>query len=192
MIFGRKHGFYKSHILFVYAKINQSQIIHSYLTPLAAISLHTSISGRATSVLFILDINLFNSEHEYTHVCVCVYNIYIYIIGKMKRSFFPAAVMSILLYGCTTWTQTKRMEKKLDGNYTRMLRVILSKSWRQHPTKQQLYGHLPPISNTIKIRRIRHAEHCWRSWDELISDVFLWTPSHSRAKAERPVRNYIQ
>ena len=40
---------------------------------------------------------------------------------KMKRSFFQAAVVSIMLYGCTTWTQTKRLEKKLDGNYTRML-----------------------------------------------------------------------
>ena len=28
--------------------------------------------------------------------------------------------MSILLYGCTIWTLTKRMEKKLDGNYTKM------------------------------------------------------------------------
>ena len=52
----------------------------------------------------------------------------------MKRSFFQAAVTSILLYGCTTWTLTKRLEKKLDGNYTRMLRAILNKSWRQHPT----------------------------------------------------------
>ena len=51
---------------------------------------------------------------------------------KMKRSFFQAAVTSILLYGCTTWTLTKRLEKKLDGNYTRMLRAILNKSWQQH------------------------------------------------------------
>ena len=56
----------------------------------------------------------------------------------MKRSFFQAAVVLILLYGCTTWTLTKRMEKKLDSNYTRMLRAILNKSWRQHPTKHQL------------------------------------------------------
>ena len=48
---------------------------------------------------------------------------------KMKRSFFQAAVESILLYGCTTWTLTKCMEKKLDGNYTRMMRAILNKSW---------------------------------------------------------------
>ena len=37
---------------------------------------------------------------------------------KMKHSFFQAAVVSILLYGCTTWTLTKQLEKKLDGNYT--------------------------------------------------------------------------
>ena len=54
---------------------------------------------------------------------------------KMKRSFFQAAVVSILLYGCTTWTLTKRLEKKLDGNHTRMLRAILNKSWQQHRTR---------------------------------------------------------
>ena len=100
----------------------------------------------------------------------------------MKCSFFLAAVMSILLYGCTIWMLTKLLEKKLDGNYTRMLRAILNKSWRQHRTKQQLYGHLPPITKTIKVRWTRHAGHCWRSRDELIKDVLLWTPSHGRAK----------
>ena len=55
--------------------------------------------------------------------------------NKMKRSFFQAAVTSILLYGCTTWTLTKWLEKKLDCNYTSMLRAILNKSWRQHPTR---------------------------------------------------------
>ena len=111
---------------------------------------------------------------------------------KMKRSFLQAAVVSILLYGCTTWTLTKRLEKKLDGNYTRMLRAILNKSWRQHPTRHQLYGHLPHITKTIQARRTRHAGHCWRSRDELISDVLLWTPTYGRAKAGRPARTYIQ
>ena len=111
---------------------------------------------------------------------------------KMKRSFFQAAVASILLYGCTTWTLTKRLEKKLDGNYTITLRAILNKSWRQHPTRYQLYGHLPPITKTIQVRRTRHAGHCWRSRDELISDVLLWTLTHGRTKAGRLVRTYIQ
>ena len=82
---------------------------------------------------------------------------------KIKRNFIQAAVASILLYGCTTWTLNKRTKKKLDRNCSRMLRAILNKSWRQHPIKQQLYGHLPPISKTIQIRRTRHAGHCWRS-----------------------------
>ena len=113
---------------------------------------------------------------------------------KMKRNFFQAAVVSIMLYKGTTWTLTKRIykKKKLDGNYTRMLRPISNKSLRQDPTKQQLYGHLPPITKTIPGRRIRHAEYCWKSRDDLISDILLWTPLHGQAKAGRPARTYIQ
>ena len=100
---------------------------------------------------------------------------------KIKRSFFQAAVVSILLYGCTTWTLTNRMEKKFDGNYTRMLRAVLNKSWRQHSTKnkqtkkKQLYGDIPLITKTIQVRRTRHAGYCRRSKDELISDILLHT-----------------
>ena len=111
---------------------------------------------------------------------------------KMKRSFFQAAVVSILLYGCTSWVLTKRLKNKLDGNYTRMLRAILNKSWRQHSTRHQLYGQLPPITKTIQGRQTRHVEHCCISRYELISDVLLWTPTHGRAKAGRPARTYIQ
>ena len=96
---------------------------------------------------------------------------------EMKRSFFMAVVVSILLYGFTTWTLTKRLEKKLDGNYTRMLTAILNKSGRQHPTRRQRYGHLPHITNTIQVRRARHAGHYWRSKDEHVSDV-LYGPPH--------------
>ena len=96
--------------------------------------------------------------------------------------------MSILLYGCTTWTLTKHMVQKLDSNYRKMLWAILNKSWRQHPTKNQLYDHLPPIMKTIQVRRTRYAGYCWRSKNYLI---LLWTPSH-RAKAGQPARTYLQ
>ena len=102
---------------------------------------------------------------------------------KIKHSFFQAVVVTILLYGCTTWRLTTRMEKKFDRNYIRMLRAILNKSRRQHHTKQELYGHEPPITKTIKVRQTRHAGHCWRRKDKLISDILLWTASHGRAKA---------
>ena len=70
----------------------------------------------------------------------------------------------------------------------RMLWTILNKSWRQHPTKQQMYGHLPPIIKAMQVRRTRHAGQCWRSRDELISDIYLLTPLHGQAKAEQPAR----
>ena len=111
---------------------------------------------------------------------------------KMKRIFFQAVVVSILLYGCTTWVLSKRLEKKLDGIYSRILRAILNKSWRQHPTRHQLYGHLPPITKTIQARRTKDAGHCWINKDELISDVLLWNPPYGQEKAGRPARTYIQ
>ena len=77
-----------------------------------------------------------------------------------------------------------------------MLRAILNKSWQQHPTRHQLYGHLPPITKTIQVRRTRHAGHCWRSRDELIRDVLLWTPTHGSQKQddqhERTFSSYVR
>ena len=34
--------------------------------------------------------------------------------------------------------------------------------------------------------------HCWRSRDELIKDILLWTPAHGRAMAGFPAKTYIQ
>ena len=95
-----------------------------------------------------------------------------------------------LLYFSWLWCFTGRCSTIILG--TRMLRAILNKSWRQHLTKQQLYGHQPPITRTIKIRRTRHAGNCWRSREEFISDVLLWTPSLCRANAGRPAGTYVQ
>ena len=79
----------------------------------------------------------------------------------------------------------KTLREKLNENYIRMLWVILNKSWKQHPTEQQLYGHLPPISKTTQVRRIRHAGHCWRGKNEIITNAFLWTFTHGRVSVSR-------
>ena len=72
-----------------------------------------------------------------------------------------------------------------------MQRAILNKSWKQHPTRKQLYGHLPHIIQTIRVRRTRHAGHRWRSKDELISDVLLWKSAHAHASVGLPAKMYI-
>ena len=66
--------------------------------------------------------------------------------NKIKQDF-----SYILLYGRTTRMLAKCIEKKLDRNCTRILCAVLNKSWKKHPTKQQLYGHLTLISQIIRV-----------------------------------------
>ena len=68
---------------------------------------------------------------------------------------------------------------------------MVNKSWRQHPTRHQLYGHLPPITKTVQVRRTRHAGHCWRSRDGLISDVLLWTPHMAGQKQDAQLEQQL-
>ena len=76
------------------------------------------------------------------------------------------------------------MEKKFEGNYTRMLRVITHKAAAVWPPNT--------YHKAIQVRWSRHARHSWRSRDKLIRDILLLTPSHGRAKAGRPAWTYIQ
>ena len=89
------------------------------------------------------------------------------------------------MYDCTIWILMKYLEKKIDGNHTRQLYAVLNKNWKQCPTKQQLYSHLPPISQTIWGRQTRHVGHCWRSKNELIRNIFQWT-SQRHFSVDRP------
>ena len=109
----------------------------------------------------------------------------------LKREFFCVTVESVLLYGSSTWTLTKQQTSNLDGTYTKMLRTVLNISWRQHPTKKELYGHLQPVSNKIKERRLRFSGHCWRSKNELASYLLLWKPQHGINYVGHPCRTYI-
>ena len=43
-----------------------------------------------------------------------------------KVNLFKATVESVLIYGCETWILGKKMNKTLDGCYTRMLRKALN------------------------------------------------------------------
>ena len=95
------------------------------------------------------------------------------------------------MYGCTPWTLTKWLLKIQDEHYIRMQSAVLNKSWKQQPTKQRLYGHLSPITQTIQVRWTRHAGHCCWIKDKLISGVLLWTPTYGRTNVGRPVKIYI-
>ena len=117
--------------------------------------------------------------HECMYVCmyVCTYLSIYLSISYLCRCIYLSIYLSIYVF----WLC---MCMSFD--------LYIYVSWQQHPTRHQLYGHLPPITKTIQVRRTRHAGHCWRSRDEILRDVLLWIPTHGRAKAGRPARTYIQ
>ena len=70
--------------------------------------------------------------------------------ATLKRNLFRAVVESVLLYGSEAWTLTKKLERKLDGTYTRMLRVVFNIALKLHLTNKKLYGNIPTPSKTIR------------------------------------------
>ena len=87
----------------------------------------------------------------------------------IKQDFIQTVAVSVLLYGCTTWMLIRRIKKKLDGNYTRMLRAILNKSWKQHPheatAERPLSSHLKnhPNQTCSTLLEKQGRTHKWRS-----------------------------
>ena len=73
---------------------------------------------------------------------------------KLKIRIFRATIETILLYGSETWTITKKFENKIDGCYTRLIRMILNISWRDKIPNKILYIGLLKISEVIKDRRM--------------------------------------
>ena len=71
-----------------------------------------------------------------------------------------------------------------------MLRAALNKIWQDHMSNNELYGNIQKISITIKEHRMRFSGHCWRSREEMISEVLLWEPTHGQRKPERPNKTY--
>ena len=140
------HTYYYIYPIYIYIYIyihthkytNNSTIIRHYSD---MCFLHIQVRVWGVTILSSTDwlVSFYQNSSVYIYIYIYIFKLSAIwksvLADRIKRIFFQGAVVSILLYRCTTWTLTKRMEKRLDGNYTRMLQEILKKSWRQHPTK---------------------------------------------------------
>ena len=105
---------------------------------------------------------------------------------SLKIRLFVSTVESILLYGAETWTLTERLEKQLDGCYTRMLRMALNVNWKQHLTNKEVYGNLPRATMKVQERRMRFAGHLHRHPELTANRLLLWEPKHGVRDRGRP------
>ena len=111
---------------------------------------------------------------------------------NFKERLFVSTVESVLLYGCEAWTLSEKLERKINGSYTRLLRAALGYSWRDKITNETLYGDLPQVSVKIKTRRLKLAGHIHRHTEEAANKLLMWTPPYGKKKRGRPSRTYVQ
>ena len=113
----------------------------------------------------------------------------------MRRDFktrlFQATVESTLIYGSETWTITASLLKRIDGCYTRMLRMALNVDWRQHITNKVVYGHLPRVTSKIQGRRMKLAGHIQRHEELTAHKLLLWEPLHGARGRGRPPLTFV-
>ena len=77
--------------------------------------------------------------------------------------------------------------RKLYKNVESSIKQVLATTPHETPTIRTLAPHHKNYPSSTN-----QTGHCWRSKDELISDVLLWTPTHGCARVGRPARTYIQ
>ena len=99
---------------------------------------------------------------------------------EVKVRFFVAAIESILLYGCESWTLTPKTECMLNGTYTKMLRKATNVKWWERRTNAEVDVELPLLGNKIAARmnlagrRMKLAGHSYRHPDLAANDLVLW------------------
>ena len=108
-----------------------------------------------------------------------------------KVKIFRAAVEPVLLYGAETWTLKESLNKELDGHYTRLLRRAFNISWKSHTPNVVLYGSIPPVSTTIRKRRLQLAGHIYRHQDQPANQLLFWTPPDGQRYQGRPRKTYV-
>ena len=101
-----------------------------------------------------------------------------------RLRLFRAMVEPVLLYGCETWTVNQEMLDRLNGCYTRLLRIAHNIDWTAHARNSFLYGNgaIPPLADTIAKRTLRFAGHAFRAKDQLVSDILMFEPRPTASK----------
>ena len=83
------------------------------------------------------------------------------------------------------------MNKRIDGCYTRLLRMALNISWKDKFNNITLYNGLSRISEVIKERRLKLAGHLMRHDNEMRYKLVLWEPTNGSARRSRKTITFV-
>ena len=110
---------------------------------------------------------------------------------EMKIRLFRATVESVLFYGSETWTISQSMSKRINGCYSRMLRMALNIKWSDRVSNVEVFGTIPKPTVMIAQRRMKLAGHVARHDDILAHHVLFWDPQHGRRGPGRPHLTFL-
>ena len=102
-----------------------------------------------------------------------------------------STVEKVLLYGSTACTLTQSLDKMLDGAYSKVLRVVKNVTWRQRIPNEVLCAGLPMISTSVREMCLWFSSHCWRSKNEVVSDLIPWKPKHGKRSVGGQARTFV-
>ena len=116
---------------------------------------------------------------------------------KTKIRLYRSLVLSILLYGCESWTLTATMSKKIESFETKAFRRLLRISWVEHRTNldvirciEDLAGPQEPLLSVVKRRKLGWFGHISRRDGSLAKTIMQGTLEGSRRRG-RPRKSWV-
>lgn len=116
------------------------------------------------------------------------------ISSHIKLKLYKSLVVSILLYGCESWTLTAESENKIQAFETKSFRKILGISYKDHVTNKEvirqiesLTGPQEPLLATVKRRKLTWFGHAIRH-DSLSNTIIQGTIEGCRKRGRQRKR----
>ena len=111
---------------------------------------------------------------------------------QSRKRMIKSYIWSILLYGCETWTISRKMEKKLEAAEMWIWRRVLSVSWTERVTNQRILermGTTRELLNTIRKRQLQFLGHILR--EEGLENLCLTGKIEGRRARGRQREKYM-
>ena len=114
---------------------------------------------------------------------------------ELKVNLFQTTCLSILLYGCESWTLTQRLEDKLNSFATSCYWIMLAVKRLDFIQNEDLLRQVKqkPLILEIRQRQLKFLGHILRKpTDEPINKYAFYQPRHGKRKPGRPKAMYHQ